>query len=65
MFESKSLENFLKVFESKSLENFWKQNAGKNLKAFWTLGHIVLSMAAVRLGRIPLHLREKIVRLIN
>ena len=65
MFESKSLENFWKLFESKSLENFWKQNAGKNMKAFWTLGHIVLSMAVVRLGRIPLHFREKIVILIN
>ena len=65
LFESKSLENFWKLFESKSLENFWKQIAGKFLKAFWKLGHIVFAMAAVRLGQIPLHLREKIVRLIN
>ena len=64
-FESKSLENFWKLFESKSLENFWKQIAGKFLKAFWKLGHIVFAMAAVRLGQIPLHLREKIMRLIN
>ena len=65
IFESKSLENFWKLFESKSLENLWKQNAGKVLKAVWTLGHIVFTIAAVRLGRIPLHLREKIVRRIN
>ena len=65
MFESKSLENVWKLFESKLLENFWKQNAGKILKAFWTLGHHVFAMAAVHLGRIPLHLCEKIVRLIN
>ena len=65
MFESESLENVWKLIESKSLENFWKQNAGKILKAFWTLGHIVFAMAAVRLGQIPLHLREKIVSLIN
>ena len=65
IFESKSLENFWKLFESKSLENFWKQIAGKFLKAFWKLGHIVFAMAAVRLGQIPQHLREKIVRLIN
>ena len=57
--------NRWKIFESKSLENFWKQIAGKFLKAFWKLGHIVFAMAAVRLGQIPLHLREKIVRLIN
>ena len=65
IFESKSLANFWKLFESKSLANFWKQIAGKFLKAFWKLGHIVFAMAAVRLGQIPLHLREKIVRLIN
>ena len=65
IFESKSLENFWKLFESKSLENFWKQIAGKFLKAFWKLGHIVFAMAAVRLGQIPLHLREKMERLIN
>ena len=65
LFESKSLENFWKLFESKSLENFWKQIAGKFLKAFWKLSHIVFATAAVRLGQIPLHLREKIVRLIN
>ena len=64
-FESKSLENFWKLFESKSLENFWKQIAGKFLKAFLKPGHIVFAMAVVRLGQIPLHLREKIVRLIN
>ena len=57
----KSAQNF----ESKSLENFWKQIASKILKAFWTLGHIVFAMAAVRLGRIPLHFCEKIVSLIN
>ena len=65
MFDSKSLENVWKLFESKSLENFWMQKAGKILKAFWMLGHIVFAMAAVRLGRISLHLREKIMRLIN
>ena len=64
-FESKSLENVSKLFKSKSVENFWKQNAGKILKACWTLGHIVFAMAEVRLGRIPLHFREKNMRLIN
>ena len=66
IFESKSLENFWKLFESKSLENFWKQNAGKFLKAFWKLDHIVfLQWLGYASGQIPLHLREKIVRLIN
>ena len=65
IFESFLKANRWKIFESKSLENFWKQIAGKFLKAFWKLGHIVFAMAAVRLGQIPLHLRQKIVRLIN
>ena len=64
-FESKSLEIFWKQIAGKCLKAFWKQIAGKFLKAFWTLGHIGFARAAVRLGRIPLHLREKIVRLIN
>ena len=57
MFESFLKANRWKIFESKTLAKFWK--------LFSTLSHNVFAMAAVRLERIPLHLREKIVSLIN
>ena len=56
MFEIFLKANLWKIFESKTLAKFWK---------LFERQAIVFAMAAVRLRRIPLHLREKIVRLIN
>ena len=65
IFESFLKTNRWKIFESFLKANRWKIFESKSLANFWKLGHIVFAMAAVRLGQIPLHLREKIVRLIN
>ena len=72
-FESKSLENFWKQIAGKFLkanrwkvfEIFLKANRWKIFESFLNALPYCFAMAAVRLGRIPLHLCEKIVRLIN
>ena len=57
MFESFLKANRWKIFESKTLAKFWK--------LFERSAILFYAMAVVRLGRISLHLREKILRIIN
>ena len=52
--------NRLKIFES-----FLKAKRWKIFESFLKARPYCFSVAAVRLGQIPLHLHEKIVRLIN
>ena len=56
---------FSKANRRKMFEIFLKANRLKIFENFLNARHIVFAMAAERLERIPLHLREKIVRLIN